>query len=89
MSANGERVVCRDGRLLRTYEVATGRPLAAVEGGVEPWGMLSGDGRLLVGTTGAADAFGVWDAAGGRLLARLCFPEAVDISSMKLDISDD
>jgi hypothetical protein len=50
--------------------------------------MLSGDGRLLVGTTAERDAFGVWGAASGRLLARLCFPEAVDVSHMRCAIDD-
>jgi serine/threonine protein kinase/WD40 repeat protein len=83
MSANGERLLCEDGRNLKVYAMATGRELGVFEAGPEGVGMLSYDGRLLVATTNERDSLAVWDVASHKLRVRLRFPEAVDLNHVR------
>jgi len=67
-----------DGRNLKIYEVATGKEVGSFDGGFNPRGCLSGDGRRLLATNDRRDEYQVWDVAARRVVARLRFPEPVE-----------
>jgi serine/threonine protein kinase len=85
ISGDGGLLLCRQADALKVYEVDTGRETRTFAAGPDAWGVLSGDGRRLVATTGQANELAVWDVADGRLLARLRFPagEAVAHGSLR------
>src|SRR5207244_2000183 len=77
ISAAGNRLLCRQGSSTwKIFDVATGQPIAQIEGGRDA--VLSGNGRLLLTNTNQRDDYAVWDVGSGRLLARLQFPAPVE-----------
>jgi tRNA A-37 threonylcarbamoyl transferase component Bud32 len=80
-SEDGQRVLAVDGHTLKVLDTATGRPIAAIDGILENWGLLSPDGRRVFGSSAERNACGVWDATTGRRLATLKLPEVVDSSN--------
>ena len=73
----GKSLLCCAGRNLKVYDVASGKEIGSFDGGIDPHGVLSGDGRRLLATNGRLDEFQVWDVAARRVIARLQFPESL------------
>src|SRR5439155_7981072 len=75
ISADGRRLLAINGGVPTVYDVATGQPVRPLPDVRENWGLLSLDGRRVLGLAAERTALGVWDVDTGRRAATLEFPE--------------
>src|SRR5262249_5659722 len=73
----GKCFLCFEGRNLKVYD-DSGKEFGSFDGGINPGGVLSGDGRRLVASTDHRSELHVWDVTARRVIARLRFPESLN-----------
>src|SRR5262249_17721197 len=73
----GRRVLAVDGHTLKVVDTATGRAIAALDGNQQRFGLLTADGRRVIGSSPERNACAVWDVATGARVATLQLPEVL------------
>ena len=90
ISADGRRLATTNGRRVRVWDLADGRPLGSWEVGAIPLGALtlSPDGQRIAGirtrpiTGGTEPHVQVWEALTGRLVTTLPIPDDASLSDL-------